>query len=289
MDLGRCIIPPSTEHTHTVVFLHGRGDHARTFAASLSRSTDSNNHTLLDNFPSFRWVFPQSEIRDCAALPGSGWSQWFDIWDTRDFAEREYIQAPGLKESVASIRSIIATEITSLDGRSDRVILAGISQGAATAVHTLLNLNSNEAPYQQQEPRETAKPRLAAFLGFSCRMPFPGRALAETRRIVDLEGAPASHDDGMIRNTPVLLEHCADDGTVLVAHGRTLRDTLRGFGADVVWREYPDGGHWFHSPKGIDDAVAFINERVLNKGVPGSSYGETSNGAVVLEDAMDIC
>lgn len=182
-----------------------------------------------------------------------------------------------MKESVTSIRRIIAAEIANLGGRSDRVILAGISQGAATAVRTLLNLdlsrqmNSNDA-LDQQRPQETTGPGLAAFLGFSCRMPFPGCTLAEMRRIADLEGASASHDDRMIKNTPVLLEHCIDDGTVLVAHGRVLRDTLRGFGADVVWREYPDGGHWFHSPIGIDDAVAFINERVLNKGEPGNSY-----------------
>uniref|UniRef100_A0A1Y1L1Q1 palmitoyl-protein hydrolase n=1 Tax=Photinus pyralis TaxID=7054 RepID=A0A1Y1L1Q1_PHOPY len=97
---------------------------------------------------------------------------------------------------------------------------------------------------------------LAAFIGFSCRMPFPGRTLKETRAVLGLEDAP--EDDEVIRKTPVLLEHCVDDPLVLVENGRVLRDTLRGFGAEVHWREYPDGGHWFNSPAGMDDAAEYL-------------------------------
>lgn len=267
MDLAQHIIPPLKQHTHTVVFLHGRGDSARPFAESLSYSLDSRNYTLFEAFPSFRWVFPQSQIRDCAAQPGDKWSQWFDVWDTRNLTEREELQAVGLRESVASIRRIIMAEIAALGGHADRLILAGISQGAATATHTFLNLDLSSQP-GSDGAQPTNPPHLAAFLGFSCRMPFAGRTLAETRRILGLDGTPAADDDSVIRHTPVLLEHCSDDGTVPVSHGHTLRDTLRGFGADVTWREYPDGGHWFRSPTGIDEAIAFINEHVLKRAIP---------------------
>lgn len=287
MDLALHIIPPLKQHTHTVVFLHGRGDSARPFADSLSYSVDSKNQTLFEAFPAFRWVFPQSKIRDCAAQPGDKWSQWFDVWDTRNFSEREELQTEGLKESVTSIRRIIMAEIAALGGRSDRLILAGISQGAATATHTLLNLDLSSQP-GSDGAQQTNPPRLAAFLGFSCRMPFASRTLAGTRRILGLEEAPTADDDSVIRHTPVLLEHCSDDVTVPVGHGRTLRETLRGFGADVTWREYPDGGHWFRSPTGIDDAIAFINERVLEGAMPDNSYGEAPHAAIPQGDAMDI-
>jgi len=179
-------------------------------------------------------VFPQAETRQCAAFPGEKMSQWFDIWNVNNFAEKEELQAVGLRESVASIRQVLVNEAALLGGCWNRIVLAGISQGAATSVHILLNLNLPSPREGQQAPR-----RLAAFLGFSCRMPFPGRTLADTRKVLELDGAP--DDDEILRNTPVLLEHCVDDPLVLVENGRGLRDTLKAFGAQVTWKEYPDG------------------------------------------------
>lgn len=166
-----------------------------------------------------------------------------------DFADREEHQAIGLRESVTCIRTLLSSEAAVLENRCENLVLAGISQGAATSVHTLLNLSL---------PPGVA--RLGAFLGFSCRMPFPGRSLVETRKVLNLEGVPET--DEVVRNTPILLEHCVDDPLVLVGNGRGLRDSLRGFGAQVTWKEYPDGGHWFHSPDGINDAVAFLQEQL---------------------------
>ncbi|KAK6215194.1 phospholipase carboxylesterase [Colletotrichum tabaci] len=249
MSYSAIVVQPSKPHTHTVVFLHGRGDNAQNFAASLAYSRDSRNRTLADAFPSFRWVFPQAKVGQSAAFPGGAVSQWFDIWNVSDFSEREGIQAEGLRESVAGIREIIASEARLLEGGWSRIVLAGISQGAATGVHTLLNLD----PPQGED-------RLGAFLGFSCRMPFPGRTLAETRAVLGLQDVPEGNI--LLRQTPMLLEHCADDPLVLVANGRVLRDTLLGFGAQVEWKEYPNGGHWFNSPAGIDDAVKFFESQL---------------------------
>lgn len=157
-------------------------------------------------------------------------------------------------------------------------MLAGISQGAATSVHTLLNLSVPPTVDGHEVPR-----RLGAFLGFSCRMPFPGRSLAETRKVLDLEGIPDT--DEVLRNTPVLLEHCVDDPLVLVEKGRDLRDTLRGFGTQVAWKEYPNGGHWFNSPAGVDDAVEFLNNHVVKN---PSTEGSPSDLSDVLCDSMEI-
>ncbi|KAL2756651.1 hypothetical protein ACRALDRAFT_1062362 [Sodiomyces alcalophilus JCM 7366] len=255
---------PPASHTHTVVFLHGRGDNARKFAASLAYSRDSQGRTPADAFPSFRWVFPQAPTHQCASLPET-WPQWFDVWNVADFAENEDLQAVGLREVVPALRGILADEARLLGGRFDRVVLAGISMGAATGAHVLFNLDVPPA----------VGGRLAAFMGFSCRCPFVGRDLAGMRRVLGLEGTP-DHGD-VIRNTPVLLEHCVDDPLVLVQSGYGMRDTLRGFGAQVEWKEYPEGGHWFHSPDGMDDAVDFLNRHVLGKnGSVGASAMDLS-------------
>lgn len=246
------IVPAATTHTHTVIFLHGRGDVAENFVASLKYSQDSQQRTLQDAFPSFRWVYPKAGVSASFSLPGNKVSQWFDIWNIADFSEREEVQILGLKESVVMLRKVLHIEAGILGGRWDRIILAGISQGAATATHALLNLT---VPAEANDGTRLSG-GLAAFVGFSCRMPFPGRTLAETRAVLGLEDVPV--DDEVVRRTPVLLEHCVDDPLVLVQNGRVLRDTLRGFGAQVHWREYPNGGHWFHSPTGMDDVIEYL-------------------------------
>lgn len=250
------IIPATTPHTHTVVFLHGRGDVAENFGTSLQYSKDSENRTLQEIFPSFRWVFPKASVSASFSSMGGKVSQWFDIWNVNDFSDREEMQTLGLKESVLLIRKILKIEAGILGGRWDKVILAGISQGAATATHALLNLT---IPGEAEDGTKLSG-GLGAYIGFSCRMPFPGRTLKETREVLSLEDAPEDND--VIRKTPVLLEHCVNDPLVLVANGRILRDTLAGFGAPVHWKEYPDGAHWINSPLGIDHAVEFL-EHVL--------------------------
>ncbi|KAK5658472.1 hypothetical protein OQA88_1861 [Cercophora sp. LCS_1] len=270
MQIPTLTIGPNGLHTHTVVFLHGRGDNARQFAASLAASRDSRGRTLADAFPSFRWVFPQAPERELASSPGTKWPQWFDVWNVSDFADREDLQAVGLREVIPAIQGLLADEATLLDGRWDRIILAGISMGAATSVHVLFNLDIPPA----------GGGRLAAFLGFSCRCPFAGRDLAGMRSALGLKGAPGH--GYVLCNTPALLEHCADDPLVLVRDGQRLRDTLRGFGMQVEWKEYQSGGHWFNSPDGMDDAVEFLTRHVL---------GEAAGSVTELQapsDEMDV-
>jgi len=273
MDLDSAIAPPTAGHTHTVVFLHARGDTARNFAHSLAFSPDSQGYSLTETFPSFRWVFPSSKLRPCASDHGSNRSQWFDLLDLHDLRDGEELQAVGLKESVQSIRNVLAKEADILGGLWDRLILMGISQGGATSVHTLLNLDLR--------PGETGTSRrLGAFLGFSCWMPLLGRNLADTRAMLGLANVP-NHDQAL-RQTPVMLQHCADDPLIPVAHGHALRETLAEFGVIVEWKEYSDGGHWFKSPEGIDDVVKFIRNKV-----PGMASAESpSNNSMRTPDVM---
>ena len=275
ISLDCVIIPPHHlhTHTHTVVFLHGRGDTAKMFSRSLLMSPSTHHASLFAAFPSFRWVFPQAPMRRCASSPDT-WPQWFDVWNVRNFADREDLQAEGLKEVVPAIRGMLANEAALLGGRWDRVVLAGISMGAATGVHVLLNLDVPAA--------EGGK--IAAFIGFSCRCPFVGRDLQGMRKILELQGVPGGDD--VVRRTPVLLEHCIDDPLVLVQNGRAMRDTLRGLGSCVVeWREYPDGGHWFNSPVGMDDAVEFLKRYVLDESILGGLFSAEPQTS---SEAMDL-
>lgn len=277
MDTPCATIPASETHTHTVIFLHGRGDNANQFASSITWSGDSHDFSLIENYPSFRWVFPTAPITDCAASSERR-SQWFDVWNIHDRTDCENLQADGLRKSVGKIRCILVNEARRLGWRWDRVILAGISQGAALGVHTLLNLDLNhpDIPADFTQPQ-----RLGAFLGFSCVMPFPGRNMAETRACLGLDGVPDNYD--AIQNTPVLLEHCKDDVVARIEKGYALRDLLRNWGVEVTWKEYSDGGHWFHSPTGMDDVRQFLS-KTLAVGTPRTVDRQSGMGMTPWEE-----
>ncbi|KAK0667792.1 putative acyl-protein thioesterase 1 [Cercophora samala] len=248
-------------HTHTLIFLHGRGDKVPSFLAALSAWESSTALTLRTAFPTFRLVFPQAPLRTVAAAAAKGerleWNQWFDVWNTNDFSDNEELQAEGLQESVSGIRELIRQEAERLGGRFDRIVIAGISMGGATSVHTLFNLE---------------KP-IGAFLGFCCRCPFAGsrRTLEEMRGVLGLAGTPQGNE--VLRKTPILLEHCVDDPLVRIESGRNLREVLVSFGAEKLeWKEYETGGHWFKKPDGMDDVIAFMQKHVL--GAVNSESGE---------------
>ncbi|KAI1412703.1 alpha/beta-hydrolase [Hypoxylon sp. FL1857] len=264
MELGCSVVAPLAphKHTHTVIFLHGRGDTSQNMADSLLRwDRDSRRRSLIDAFPSVRWVFPQAEER-LVETSGETWNQWFDVWNILDMTDREELQAVGLSASVEALRRIVRREAKSVGGL-DRVVLAGISMGGATAVHTLLHLSAEDGHGEVVDTENDVPPRLAGIMAFCSWLPFPGGSLEETREVLGLEEFLDSESDKMVRNTPAFLSHCADDPLVFVEYGRQLRDGLVGFGMDVEWHEYPDGGHWINSPQGIDDAVEFLKAQGL--------------------------
>jgi len=240
MELECKVWPARAGHSHTVVFLHGRGDRAATFSLSLEWWHGSAEKSLADLFPSVKWVFPSAGLRPAVSLKGRPQSQWFDRASSRDFTLNPEVGVPGLRESVPAVQRVLRREAEELGGRWDRVALAGISQGASTAVHTLVNLDI---------PGGAARgsPGLAALLAFSCQMPFAGLSLADTRAVLGLATCPEGND--VIGSTPMLLEHCADDELIPVKQLGVLADTLTSFGAEVTTKEYPGGGHWYVSPR----------------------------------------
>src|SRR5688572_22217971 len=248
---------PVTPHSHTVIFLHGRGSTASALSESLFDSRDSYGRDFRDLFPTFRWVFPQASACRPAAFAQDLRTQWFDVWNARDLTDREELQGEGLRASVKAIQSIITEEAEKLGGKTERLILVGISQGASTAIHTLLQLD-------HLLPVGHMSSKLGALIGFCGRLPFAGRSLVETRLMLD--PANTSGRNEILRNTPILLEHSINDPLAKVEDGRVLRDAMIDFGADVEWVEYPDGGHWIQSPEGVENAAAFLR-RTLNLAV----------------------
>ncbi|KAI0878242.1 phospholipase/carboxylesterase family protein [Hypoxylon argillaceum] len=256
MTLGSVTLPAEKSHSHTVIFLHGRGSSARALSEKLWEMLDSRNGSLHIRFPYVKWVFPQAEEVHIERTDHMA-KEWFDIWDARNPDQRRELQAPGLKTAIPKLVALIQREAVSVG--LENIILAGTSQGCATAVQVLLN-------YPKPEGSEGGT-RLGGFIGMSGWMSFAGKSVQESRELLGLEvqGGPAASDE-IYRNTPVLITHSADDSIVPLKEGERLRDSLLKYGTKIVyWVEYPNGGHWISGQKGVDDLVTFLVKLGLHK------------------------
>ncbi|KAI1110831.1 alpha/beta-hydrolase [Nemania sp. NC0429] len=238
------IAEPKAAHTHTVIFLHGRDSNGREFASELFESEASEPvdqpRTLQDLFPNIRWVFP-SAIALHSSRFSTDMSQWFDMWSVENPAERPELQYPGLHQSIEKILTVIKAEETLVP--RERIFLAGISQGFATAIATFFTDNTPK--------------KFAGLIGLSSWMP----ALLRTEDYPRFDNT-ADTVLGSSRSTPIFLSHSVDDDVVPIDNGRELRDTLRLQRLTVEWRQYEDGGHWVNEPQGVDDMVRFISKHM---------------------------
>ncbi|KAF2877636.1 Alpha/Beta hydrolase protein [Massariosphaeria phaeospora] len=220
-------IAPSVKHTHTIVFLHGRGGTGPEFESELFESQDSGDRFFTDIFPGVKWVFP-STATSYAETEQEDMHQWFDMASVQRPNERPEIQKPGLSKSVHYLLSIVEMEARTVP--LNHIVLAGISQGCATAIFALLCCGV----------------QLGGFVGLSGWLPFLGQLRA------------GAHLQYGVLETPILLQHCRDDSVVPVENGMALADALRDMGLPVEAMYFDDGGHWLNEPAGMDGIVRFL-------------------------------
>lgn len=165
----------TANHTHTAIFLHGRGDNGPDFAEELFASTISGAGevvaskaqtpgpapTLRSRFPSWRWVFPSAPDR-WSTVFNEEFPAWFEAHSLSDITLRDDLQMEGIRDSVVDIMGILDDEVHRLRGNAQNVVLGGISQGAAVGLWVLLSL------LDPRQARAECIPRLGAFVGASC-------------------------------------------------------------------------------------------------------------------------
>lgn len=235
------VILPSEghQHTHTIIFLHGRDSTNEEFASELFESEASGlpdqPRTLPSLFPTIRWVFPAAPFVRSARFD-TEMAQWFDMWSAENPQEQPALQHKGLKRSVSAILDLVRSEESRV--QLQKIFLAGISQGFATVVAAFF---------------ADARRGFAGLIGLSSWMPCGG-----ADELMQLVGEATKTDGG---STPVLLCHSSDDDVVPVENGRALRDALRQSHV-VEWHEYQEGGHWVNEPQGVDDIVSFLRRHM---------------------------
>ncbi len=190
-------INPAQEPAAVVIWLHGLGADGHDFEPIVPELR------LPASLP-VRFVFPHAPEMPVTAFGGQSLRAWFD------FSLDSPADLPGLKKSVARIRDLIQAEIDN-GTPSERILLAGFSQGGVLALQTALHYH---------------KP-LAGVLALST-------FLADTQGL----GTAASEVNASI---PILVCHGQQDMVLPVTMGKSAFESLSAAGYSAEWREYPMG------------------------------------------------
>ncbi|ENO78804.1 alpha/beta hydrolase [Thauera sp. 63] len=182
----------------TVIWMHGLGADGSDFAPIVPELN-------LPESPAVRFIFPHAPYRPVTCNGGYVMRAWYDIVSLAP-GNRE-IDEPSLLESRDSVRQLIARE-AARGVPSERIVLAGFSQGGAVAYLAGL---THPAP-------------LAGIIALSTYIPSPALLLAEF-------AAP----NGRI---PVFAAHGTDDDVVSLELGEQALEVVRGIGVAPEWRTY---------------------------------------------------
>ncbi|OHW99096.1 phospholipase carboxylesterase [Colletotrichum incanum] len=269
------IIQPKFEHTHTAIMLHGRGSCGEEFAQEFLASTLSDDCPLTDKLPGWRWVFPSSKELWSTAFQ-EYMPAWFEAHSLTDPTARQELQVDGLRESVDYISQVMEEEVKRLGGNQKRLVLGGISQGAAVGMWALLC----------QRDQTTG---LGGFFAASTWLPFAAdveHILADQKTLPKrglLEAENMGHKDlvlsmmstvagcprpGILEQTPIFMGHGIDDAYVDVELGRHAAHILTQGGGKIEWKEYEEAeeeGHWFKVPDEMDDISDFLVAKVVSR------------------------
>lgn len=289
------IINPTAPHTHTIILLHGRGSNAERFGLELLNAATAAGNTLAELFPAVKFVFPTAKKRRSTILKRVPINQWFDNYSLEDPSERARLQHDGLRETGAFVHGLVEREAAAVG--AGRVVVGGLSQGCAAALHALLSFGEGGEA-------------LAGFVGMSGWLPFAetldprggsvagcgdeeeegggedgvvfgsdddGAGKGAVERSVSLgelqvRAANAARDIASLPSlssgevplfprTPIFLGHGRNDEKVSVRLGQQARDVLLSLGCRVRWQDY-DEGHWYKVPEEIDDLANFLREIV---------------------------
>jgi phospholipase/carboxylesterase len=151
-----------------------------------------------------RFVFPHAPVRPVTINGGMRMRAWYDILG---FDRRAKEDAAGIRTSAAALTELVDREIER-GMSSDRIVLAGFSQGGAIALHTAL-----------RDPRP-----LAGVLALSTYLP--------------LSSTLASERSSANAGIPLFMAHGTDDPVLPLSLAESSRRALEVLGYAVEWHEY---------------------------------------------------
>jgi len=198
MPLPCVEIETAAHPRHTVIWLHGLGADGNDFAPIVPELVDRA-------WPPLRFVFPHAPTRPVTINGGMSMRAWYDILGAQ-IADRQ--DEAGMRVSISQLDELIARE-GARGIPSERVIVAGFSQGGAIALAGGV--------------RHAAK--LAGIAALSTYLPLAAKTAVER------SAANAS--------LPIFFAHGSYDSIVPQPLGIASRDTLAQLGYAIEWHSYP--------------------------------------------------
>jgi len=218
-SLAHVELSTGPEPRGTVIWLHGLGADGWDFVPIV-------RELPLPEGLDLRFIFPHAPTRPVTINNGYVMRAWYDI-SMQDLARRP--DEAGIRESQKAIENLVRRE-RERGVASDKIVLAGFSQGGAIALQTALR-HAEE---------------LAGVIALSTYLPIDGLTATERE--------PAN--DKM----PIFMGHGGYDPVVPQMLGTLSRDALVALGYDVEWHSYPMA-HQVCPPE-ISDLRAWIAKRL---------------------------
>jgi phospholipase/carboxylesterase len=192
------VLEPGSPADAAVIWLHGLGADGHDFVPIVEE-------LRLPPTMAVRFIFPHARPRPVTINNGFVMRAWYDI--TGLGPDRKEDDA-GIRESAAVVRGYIEQE-NAKGVASERIVIAGFSQGGAIALQAAL-----------RHPQ-----RLAGVMALSTYLPL--------RDTVAAEATPANRD------VPILMCHGLRDQMVPATLGKASRDLLQSLGYSIEWQAYP--------------------------------------------------
>ncbi len=182
-----------------IIWMHGLGADANDFVP-IVKELD------LRNCPTIRFVFPNAPQIPVTLNGGYIMRAWYDIAAAgTDINKRE--DEAGLRLSQQQIKALITRE-NARGIATDKIILAGFSQGCAMSLQTGL-----------RHPQ-----KLAGIMGLSGYVPLADK-VGEERHVAN-------------QNTSIFLVHGTVDPVIPIQRAQQSRDLLISLGYQVEWHDY---------------------------------------------------
>ena len=181
----------------SIIWMHGLGADGHDFEPLVPELLESTT-------PPLRFIFPHAPVRPVTINNGFAMRAWYDIIGIDRRSAEDFA---GIQASADAIGALIRNE-NARGITTNRIALAGFSQGGAMALHIATRLPE----------------KLAGVIALSCYLPL-ARQFATERSAANLA-------------TPMFLAHGAQDPVVPFTLGDETRKILDGTGYRPEWHAY---------------------------------------------------